>query len=284
MKKRLPKAQKGAAKIVKSVAKKVKPVTKAVKKPSRATNAFEREIEAAITSLERAKLKKQFSALDSKIKKKEGSLKPKKMQKGGTTKYKSISGKPPVPKEATSKRARRKTGKMLDAVTGTKSPRSKKQLARRIKKGKVGTGLILPKKQIGGTIKPPKVKGKEKRRLSQIDRRADRMIKKGADKRTVETMRDKAKMTPGSKIATKGQTKRMVKKMKKSSTKTTPVPTTMAKKQKGGLVERVKRGKKIVGPGGNLKRVRELNKQRKKIAATKKQKSRIRKRGKRIYG
>lgn len=244
MKKRLPKAQKGAAKIVKSVTKKVKPVTKAVKKPttSRATNKFERELEAAIFSLEGDKLKKQFQALESKIKKKEGSLKPKKMQKGGPIRSKKIVRKKAISKKPSKELISRDPSKKIKEALGKAEYR--KPIARK------------PKMQKGGTIKPPKVKGKEKRRLSQIDRRADRMIKKGADKRTVETMRSKAKMTPGSKIATKGQTKRMVKKMKKSSTKTTPVPTTMAKKQKGGTIKFPKlRGRTVTSKSGLTHRV-----------------------------
>lgn len=69
-----------------------------------------------------------------------------KMQKGG-----SISGKPPVPKEATSRRARKISGRMLNAIT-EKQPRSKRQLLKK----KPGMGAILPtkliQKQKGGNM------------------------------------------------------------------------------------------------------------------------------------
>lgn len=175
MYKRIPKAQKGMAKIAKSMktAKKISNVAKKgapaiVRKAKGVKSAQKTLSQSGLSGVTPSQLRSQFNELlkqASALSKKKASTKKLALkQKGGSIKAKSISGKPPVPKEATSKRARRKTGKMLDAVTGTKSPRSKKQLARRIKKGKVGTGLILPKKQKGGTTKgmrPPKrLKGK----------------------------------------------------------------------------------------------------------------------------
>lgn len=65
-----------------------------------------------------------------------------KPSKRTTTRPKSLTGKPPVPKEATSRRARKISGKMLSSVTGKTPPRSKRQLLKR----KPGMGAILPKK------------------------------------------------------------------------------------------------------------------------------------------
>lgn len=59
---------------------------------------------------------------------------------------------------------------------------------------------------------------KEKRRIKKIDRRADRYLKKGADKTSINTMRSKAKMMPGSMIASPGQNRRFVKKQIRKQT------------------------------------------------------------------
>ena len=75
---------------------------------------------------------------------------------------------------------------------------------------------------------------KEKRRIKKIDRRADRYIKKGADETSVNAMRSKAKETPGSQIATPGQTRRMTRKMQKEYVDQGPL--TIPEQKRGGSV------------------------------------------------
>ena len=55
----------------------------------------------------------------------------------------------------------------------------------------------------------------EKRRIKKINKRADRIIKRGGDESSVNKMRDLAIRTPGSMIATRGQNRRMTRKMQK---------------------------------------------------------------------
>ncbi len=60
---------------------------------------------------------------------------------------------------------------------------------------------------------------KEKRRIKKIDRRADRYIKKGGyDETSINTMRSKAKSTPGSMIASPGQNRRFIKRQARKQT------------------------------------------------------------------
>ena len=96
-----------------------------------------------------------------------------------------------------------------------------------------------------------KVIRKEKRRIKKIDRRVDKFIKKGGDKRSLEMMRSFAKRTPGSKVATKGQTRRALRNGKLDlvmSDTTIPTSTKTVKKEVKPVKKVVKPVKKVVKP------------------------------------
>jgi hypothetical protein len=185
MKKRLPKAQKGLAKltkVMKTAAKtskragaKVAPKTPVVRKGKRIANAQKSLSKSALTGMTASELRSKLSSL------------------------------------------------MKEASAASKAKSSGKKLALKQKGGSIG-------------VKPPaslKPKGKEKRRLKKNDRRADRMIKKGGDKATINKMREMAKGPLKGTIATKRQTKKFIKNYKPDAM---PVPKT--KMQKGGLVNK----------------------------------------------
>ena len=201
MKKRLPKAQKGLAKltkVMKTAAKtskkpgaKTAPKTPVVRKGKRIANAQKSLSKSALTGMTASQLRSKLSSL------------------------------------------------MKEASAASKAKSSGKKLALKQKGGSIG-------------VKPPaslKPKGKEKRRLKKNDRRADRMIKKGGDKATINQMREMAKGPLKGTIATKRQTKKFIKNYKPDAM---PVPKT--KMQKGGPI-----GKLTPAQKKYLKKVKDPN-------------------------
>ena len=205
MKKRLPKAQKGLAKLAKVVktASKTAGKTKSkaapvVRKAKRIGNAQKSLSASALSGMTASQLRSKLSSL------------------------------------------------MKEASAASKAKGSTKKLALKRKGGATG-------------VKPPasvKPKGKEKRRLKKNDRRADRMIKKGGDKATINQMREMAKGPLKGTIATKRQTKKFTKKYADELSK----PVRKAKMQKGGTTEQAKKllkkaGKIVTSKSGLTQRV-----------------------------
>ena len=232
MKKGLPKAQKGLAKLAKvvktanktsgNVSKKMQ-APPIIRKAKRIANAQQSLSASALGGMTAAELRSKLSSLmeeaSAASKAKASTKKLAFKQKGGATSamvraVKDFAKKKPgIPKKSATK-----YGYLL-------TPKVRK--------------LTKSKMQKGGSIgvKPPdslKPKGKEKRRLNQNDRRADRMIKKGGDKATINQMREMSKGPLKGTIATKRETKKFVKKYADELSK----PVSKAKMQKGGSIKK----------------------------------------------
>ncbi len=254
MKNRLPKAQKGLAKLAKVVktASKTAGKTKSkaapvVRKAKRIGNAQKSLSKSALSGMTASQLRSKLSSLmkeaSAASKAKSSAKKLALKQKGGPAGPKKLKGMVAGRRTPVSKSRVNQSG--LINKMDPRRKRAKKELEMRkaglktkdyAKKFKETSTKIKSKMQAGGSIgvKPPaslKPKGKEKRRLKKNDRRADRMIKKGGDKAMINQMREMAKGPLKGTIATKRQTKKFVKNYKVPAK---PVPKT--KMQSGGPI------------------------------------------------